>query len=91
MFLARIRHQLRGLARTHGPICWDHTGFLENIIKRNWDHIALVNGFSDAIMERIGEYLNVVLNDWNGDRSSGRVSHLTLSLTKQSMMSFWTN
>ncbi len=68
--------------RTQGPISWDHTGFLEKIIKRNWDHIALVNRFSDAIMERISEYLDVVLNDWNGDGSSGRVSHVTFFTDK---------
>jgi len=77
MFLARIRVKLRGLVRTQGPISWDHTGFLEHIIGRNRAHIARVNGFNEIIMNRIREYLDVVLNDWNGDRSSGRVSHLT--------------
>ena len=77
MFIARIRVKLRGLVRTQGPITWDHTGFLENIIGRNMDHIACVNGLNEIIMKRIREYLDVVLNDWNGGRSSGRVSHLT--------------
>jgi len=76
-FIAKIKYKLRGLAVQSGPISWDNTGFLENIICTNRDHIAFVNGFNDLIIDRMCEYLDVVLNDWNGEHSSGHVSHAT--------------
>ena len=76
-FLVKIKFKLRGLVAQMGPITWDSTGFLENIIIENREHIAHVNGFNELIIDRMCEYLDVVLNDWNGDCSDGRVSHAT--------------
>ena len=81
-FLVKIKFKLRGLVAQMGPVTWDSTGFLENIIIENREHIAHVNGFNELIIDRMCEYLDVVLNDWNGDSLDGRVSHATFFFDK---------
>lgn len=78
-FVKRMKlfYSQTGSVAAYGPVMWDHDGFIENFIMENREHLAYVNGFNDQIMDRMCEYLDVVINDWNGERSSGRVSHAT--------------
>jgi len=75
-FIAKIKEVTRipSVAK-HGPITWDYDGFINNVLLGNTDHLRHVNGFNDVIIERLIQHVDLVLNDWNGEHSNGRISH----------------
>ncbi len=77
-FIDRIKNflgRIPSVARL-GPLCWDVGGFRDSVIEGNVDHLRHVNGFSDVIIIRILNHIDLILDDWNGEHSNGRISHV---------------
>jgi hypothetical protein len=76
-FIVRIKQVTRipSVARL-GPISWDVGGFIDNVIEDNEVHLRHVNGFNNVIIGRILEDVDLILEDWNGEHSNGRISHV---------------